>query len=88
MEEADRHIENQRKQREALDKALIEAGLNKPVISYQLRGPAIPGRERYHAAYDELAGMISGTIQPNLKRAVFLYEYAFDPSLDWNWYQL
>ena len=86
-EEVDRYIENQRKQREALDKALIETGLNKPVISYELRGPAIPGRERYYTAYDELAGMIAGTIQPNLKRAVFLYENAFDPSLDWNWYQ-
>lgn len=63
----------------------VDHELGSPVISYELRGKNIPGRELFYQAYRELRTMLSGK-NVSLKKAVFLYEKAFNPSLDWNRY--
>ncbi|WP_221417835.1 hypothetical protein, partial [Fulvivirga kasyanovii] len=47
-------------------------------IDYELRGRDIPGREMFYYAYREMEAMLSGQQPLSLKKAVFLYEKAYN----------
>lgn len=52
-------------------------------VNYSLRGRNISGREIFQAALSELNSMLKGDRPLNIKKAVFLSEYAYDPTLNW-----
>ncbi len=64
-----------------IDDAVNE--MNSRRINYKLTGRNIEGRELFHKALNELQLMLEGEQPLNLKKAVFLSEYAYDPSLNW-----
>ena len=56
-------------------------------IDYTIRGRNISGREIFQASLSELQSMLKGDQPLSLKKAVFLSEYAYDPSLSWPEFQ-
>ncbi|WP_343859435.1 hypothetical protein, partial [Fulvivirga kasyanovii] len=91
MQEVDEHIALQQRQREIVEEAAKELNKTRATggnirIDYELRGRDIPGREMFYYAYREMEAMLSGQQPLSLKKAVFLYEKAYNPSLDWQAY--
>ncbi|MEO9482450.1 MAG: hypothetical protein ABJG47_03355 [Ekhidna sp.] len=85
--EVDVFVEQQIAQRKKVNKIIDDGISEMPVIHYELKGPNIPGRERYYEAYVEITKMLNGDTPLNLKRAVFAVEAANDPTLDWEVFQ-
>lgn len=66
--------------------AILDDALNTfstPIIQYDLRGNNLPGRERFQEAFTELNQMLEGQMPLSIKRAVFLSEHAYDPTIKW-----
>jgi len=71
----------QARQKQLIDDALKT--LEESAIDYNLKGKNIPGRNLFNTALKELKSMLNGEQPLNIKKAVFLSEYAYDPSLSW-----
>jgi len=53
-------------------------------IAYELPRRSPEERQSFEQAFSELSNMLSGKHPMDLKRAVFLSEHAFDPSITWD----
>ena len=89
MREVDQHLAqqaaNQRSGNQIINEAL--AAYEEDKINYTLKGRNIPGREIFHSALNELQAMLKGEQELSIKKAVFLSEYAYDPSLSWQHFE-
>ena len=69
-----------------LDDAYTSFSGSPPAIEYTLKGKDGPGREDFLKAFGELQQMLEGQRPMSIKRAVFLYENAYDPTIRWEDY--
>lgn len=86
MQEIEEHRKIMKERQRRLQDQVYDTGLNIPPISYTLQGTPSKERAIYHRAYTEIKQMLSGGKKISLKRAVFLTEQAYNPSLDWVWF--
>ncbi len=83
--EADLEIQKRQAHQSRVQSILEDASrsFSSPSIQYDLKGTNLPGRERFLNAFQEIEQMLKGQKPLSIKRAVFLSENAFDPSIQW-----
>lgn len=82
MLEVEQHSSSKYSYAQTLINEAIDASKNGNIV-YSIEGKNVPGRELFHSALNELNLMLENKSPLSIKRAVFLSEYAYDPSLNW-----
>lgn len=79
--EIDDYSKKQEQQRKFIEDAMRE--LNVPQIEYSFKPSGLKGRRNFHKSYDQITKMLTGESKASLKRAVFLSEFAYDTTMNY-----
>ncbi|MEO9803426.1 MAG: hypothetical protein ABJF04_09275 [Reichenbachiella sp.] len=83
MADVDAHLSQSTSHQKRVNALINHAATEfyKPQIRYSLPLSRKPGKELFYEALNELAGMLKGGEPVSLKRAVYLVEHAYDPTI-------
>lgn len=81
MKEVDEHIKYQEQQKRLVAEAMRE--LDGPQIEYSFRPSGLKGKRNFYNSYDQITKMLTGESKASLKRAVFLSEFAYDTTMNY-----
>jgi hypothetical protein len=81
INEVDEYIIKQEQQKKLIADAVRE--LDGPQIEYSFRPSGLKGKGNFYKSYGQITKMLTGEIRLNLKRAVFLSEFAYDSTMNY-----
>lgn len=81
INEVDVYIKKQEQQKKLIADAMRE--LDGYQIEYSFRPSGLRGKGNFYKSYDQITKMLTGESKPNLKGAVFLSEFAYDTTMNY-----
>ena len=81
INEVDKYVKNQERQKQLVAEAMRE--LDGPQIEYNFQPSGLKGKGNFYKSYDQITKMLTGESKSNLKRAVFLSEFAYDTTMNY-----
>lgn len=81
INEVDEYIKKQEGQKKLVANAMRE--LDGPQIEYSFRPSGLNGKKNFYKSYDQITKMLTGESKASLKMAVFLSEFAYDTTMNY-----